>query len=255
MVEAMREWGETQKKAYQAVLEKSGAQLAPFGDPLRVDFGTHRWLRKGHEESYSAWLAWIIEQLETPCEVFRLFKLGAQDEVISECGGATLQVQAEQTIEVPDGSGRLDIVVEYERERGEKVALIVVEVKRGAPAEGGLDRQLTGYRAWIDRQTAYKEDRRFPVLLSSEDDEAKQLPGAFIPVPWEHVCLGLRRLAPRYVPGRPTVAAMILGFVGAVEQNLLHMSLPGNDEPATTWVAREAVFGHIRATLETGERK
>src|SRR5437016_10172624 len=85
MMVAMRDWGEVQKQNYRDILDKSEACLAPFGEPLRVDFGTHGWLKEDREESYSAWLAWIVEQLESPREVFGLFNLEGENAAISDC--------------------------------------------------------------------------------------------------------------------------------------------------------------------------
>lgn len=73
MVDAMREWGEVQKGNYLKLLEQSERRFGSFGEPLRVDFGVHRWLGEQREESYSDWFAWIIGELRQPDLVFRLF--------------------------------------------------------------------------------------------------------------------------------------------------------------------------------------
>jgi hypothetical protein len=243
MVDAMRGWAEVQKVKYFRLLERSEGRFGQFGDPLRVDFGAHRWLKENREESYSAWLAWIIEQLESPREVFALFKLEAENAVTAECVGIRPHVVCEKCIKVPKGEGRLDIIIEYE-----KVALIVVEVKRVSTDEAELDKQ-GGYRIWMDQQDAYNEKRRFPVLLASKGEEEEEYPGGFRYISWAHVCVELRRVAPRYITGSPIVAAMILAFVSAVERNLLDMSLPDRDAPAMTWMAQSAVFDQIEASL------
>ena len=45
----------------------------PLRDPLHVDAGLNRWQRNDHEEAYSDWLAWILEQLDTR-EVLKSFR-------------------------------------------------------------------------------------------------------------------------------------------------------------------------------------
>jgi len=197
MVDAMRTWGEVRKTEYQTILQESETRLAPFGEPLRVDFGTHRWLKGEREESYSDWLAWIVDQLKNPEEVFALFKLGNQGTVISECAGCQQLVKREKGIEVPTGGGRLDIHIEYQRSESDKVALIVIEVKRVSTAEAVLEKQA-GYRVWMDEQNDYSPERRFPVLLATEGEEEEEIPGGFKLVSWAHVCNQLRRIARRY---------------------------------------------------------
>jgi len=49
----------------EQLFEESGKKLEPFEDPLLVDPGAHRWLSDSHEESYSDWLAWVLEQRST----------------------------------------------------------------------------------------------------------------------------------------------------------------------------------------------
>src|SRR5438270_6206210 len=46
----------------EQLLVESRKLLEPFGDPLEVDFGAHRWLAGDREEAYSDWLQWIIQQ-------------------------------------------------------------------------------------------------------------------------------------------------------------------------------------------------
>jgi hypothetical protein len=251
MVDAMQTWGDVQKGNYRDILDKSAACLAQFGEPLRVDFGTHRWLKNNREESYSAWLAWIIEQLESPGEVFGLFKLEGKDKnaAISDCVGIRPHVVCEKSIKVPSGEGRLDIVIEYKKTESEKVALIVIEVKLVSTDAADLQKQA-GYRVWMDQQIAYDENRRFPVLLTTEGEEGAEYPGGFRFVSWARVCVELRRIAPRYISGRPIVAALILSFVSAVERNLLDMSLPAPEASAMTWMAHSRVLDHIEESLQ-----
>lgn len=125
IIQAAREPLLLECERLRGLLQRSNALLAPLADPLLTDFGTHRQLAQAREGVYSDWLKWIVEQLDTPERVFRLFG-------IDDPAGLALCQQTRVTVErevpVPQGhdnqSGRLDLVVRY----AEKV-LIVVEVK------------------------------------------------------------------------------------------------------------------------------
>jgi hypothetical protein len=62
---------------------------------------------------------------------------------------------------------------------------------------------------------------------------------------WRDICLRLRRLIPSICRENITVAALVLGFVAAVEQNVL--SLPAKSE----WhFVTSAVLDHLTASVE-----
>src|SRR2546422_6127771 len=96
------------------LLKRSNELLLPLADPLLTDFGTHRQLAKAREEAYSDWLMWIVEQLETPGYVFRLFGIN-DPAALALCQHTRPTVERE--VPVPQGhdnqSGRLDLVVRY----------------------------------------------------------------------------------------------------------------------------------------------
>ena len=48
-------------KHFEEALAGSDSQLTPLSDPLRLNLGEHRWLSKDRENSYSDWLAWILQ--------------------------------------------------------------------------------------------------------------------------------------------------------------------------------------------------
>jgi hypothetical protein len=221
MVEAMRTWTEVCKNAYQALLEESGARLAPFGEPLLVDFGTHGWLRDEREESYTAWLGWIIDQA-----------------AINAAQGAVFR-PPERKVPILDNTRRLDLVIQYER-----VVLIVVEVK----VTGADSAQTAKQGEYFNWMRGEPEQFKHAILLAT--DASKEEYDKFHFVSWEHVCVELRRIAGRYRFTRSIVAAMTLAFVSAVERNLLRMSLPEPDAPGINWMVQSAVFEHIEKSLK-----
>ncbi len=60
----------------EAAVALSNRILSPLEDPFCADFGLHRWLTGGREESYSDWLQYVVRQLDRhPDLVYRLFQL------------------------------------------------------------------------------------------------------------------------------------------------------------------------------------
>jgi hypothetical protein len=220
IIQAAREPLFLESERLHGLLQRSNALLTPLADPLLVDFGAHRWLAKAREEVYSDWLLWIVEQLQTPQRVFRLF--GIDDPAgIALCQQTLVTVQRE--VVVPQGHddqvGKLDLVVCYEGK-----ALIVVEIKKTS-ADVADTRKQHGYMQWITAQPEPKA-HKYPILLvvevTQEDYEG------FAPRRWASLCMVLRRIAQTLCKGPQhlILAAMILAFVGAVEQNLLAFSAP-----------------------------
>jgi hypothetical protein len=236
MLEAARTWAENFKKLFEALIEESEIHLAPFGEPLRVDFGAHGWLSDDREESYTAWLGWIIEQLREPDLVFGLFGIG--DDPAAR-GARSSVFSAEREVAILDNTRRLDLVVRY---RG--AALLVIEVK-----VTGADRAETAkqreYFDWMQKQS---EPFQRAILLATDASVEEYENFRF--VSWGDVCVELRKIAGRSCSARSVVAAMILAFVSAVERNLLAMSLPEADAPAINWMAQSSVFEHIEESLK-----
>ena len=205
----------------RGLLQRSNALLAPLADPLLIDFGTHRQLKQAREEVYSDWLMWIVAQLDTldtPERVFHLF--GIDDPAgIALCQQTRLTVDRE--VSVPQGhdnqSGKLDLVVRYAGK-----ALIVVEVKMTDADTADTDKHR-GYMQWVKEQ---HEPQRHTILLAVE--AAKENYHGFAPWRWDSLCVELRKIARTLCqePQRIVLAAMILAFVGAVEQNVLSFPTP-----------------------------
>jgi hypothetical protein len=196
----------------KSLLTRSSKALAPLEDPLSTDYRRHRWLRFDREEAYSDWFAWILDELtsvQTICEV-----LG----IDVTCAGADNQFIVEREVPVSFGHdgrrGRLDILL---TSRG--VCRAIVEIKITAADDSDYAKNR-GYRRWLDPQTEFP--CRKAVIVTNAGLE-KDYEG-FTHCGWKDVCLRLRRLVPDLVTqGRCPLAALILCFVGVVEQQLLKL--------------------------------
>jgi hypothetical protein len=119
-----------------------------------------------------------------------------------------------------DQAGRLDLVIRYGN-----TAIIVVEVKKFDAESADLPKQ-EGYKTWLDEQQDVPDKNKKKVLLATASEMAVTQ-GGFDFRSWESVCRMLRRMAMDglFPDKTPQVAiALILAFVGAVEQNLLGFS-------------------------------
>ena len=188
-----------------------------LGDPLdpTVDFDTHRWLDGSREESYSDWLAWILDRQGESGPVLRLFGLKPGPLALSTC-----RVDRE----VVTAQGRPDLVIRCGRgNRG----TFAVEIKTASEAG---DDQLSRYLTWLKTQPA---PQGLVLLAINEPDE--NLPSdrwGFRS--WEEVSAGLRTWAWKWLrDGRGLDAAMTLAFCGAVEQNLVGLGSSGLNAPRT----------------------
>lgn len=201
-----------------ALLSESSARAFPgLADPLQVDFGAHRWLDGAREESYSDWLAWILERQGDATRVFAL--LGLESSTLS---GTAFSAKREFT--TPEG--RLDILIRVD---GRPTA--VIEVKTASEPDEG---QLRRYLEWIRKQrdTVVCLGRLGLVVIAvDEPEELRSEEWAFCP--WENVTAGLRGWASEWIRGRAVEAAMTLAFCGAVEQNILGLGATGLTAPRT----------------------
>jgi hypothetical protein len=89
----------------QSALEASNERLAPLRDPLALNLGTHRWLAIDREESYSDWLAWILQGMSATADVVPLF--GFHDAVLIEPLGRLVSVTREEASD----QGRTDLII------------------------------------------------------------------------------------------------------------------------------------------------
>jgi hypothetical protein len=193
----------------QEALDSSSAELAPLGEPLKLNLGKHRWLSADREESYSDWLAWILQGMSGGAEILPLSALG--DEATGELRGPAGNVRRE----VNSQHGRTDIEVPF-GERG--LLLIEVKVKNTG---SDLPSQLKRYAQKVEDQHV---ERRLLVLLGTEAPELNLPLFEFKFTDWRTLCQRLRRYANRVKVADMLRAAAILIFCGAVEQNLLGLS-------------------------------
>jgi hypothetical protein len=219
------------------LVKTSNELLSPLGDPLLTDLGLHRWLRMEREEAYSDWLKWVLDQIKDGERVLKLLQI--QDRAALEfCRGKTLTIHREVIID----AGRLDLILTHGSE-----FLMVVEVKTTAAEKAEVEKQL-GYCDWISRQAAAQQVPPVMLVVAAQEQDYC----GFVPVLWEDLCIGLRRLAPKlYESIGISKAAMILAFVGAVETNLLGLSVPeGPSNPHRLTFGR--TIHHLERSLDRG---
>jgi hypothetical protein len=188
-------------------LAVSDAELSPLGEPLKLHLGAHRWLSVDREESYSDWLAWILQGMSGAAEILPLFAL--DDEVTTELLGPVESIHREEWSE----HGRTDIEVRF-GERG----LLLIEVKVQNTGDELLE-QLKRYALRVAREHV---ERRLLVLLGRGAPAWSIEPFTF--TDWQTLCQRLRRYANRVKKTDLLRAAAILIFCGAVEQNLFGLS-------------------------------
>jgi len=201
------------------VLDDSSRAFSPLSDPLKVDFGTHRWLSSSREEAYSDWLAWILEQISNPQLLLRLF--GIQDGFTPIDSVETPTIERE--IPILDRVRRLDLVVRFGRHLE-----LVVEVKTKPFDQHEVQSQLADYAAWASNRTI--PTRCFFLAVEATGLEC---PEAFEILPWQEFSLRIRGLAQQSIlnseegfGGSTNLvrAAMALAFCGAIERNLLALT-------------------------------
>jgi hypothetical protein len=192
------------------LLERSKNQLG-LPDPLLFDLGVHRWLDK--ETCYSDWLAWTLQRLDGAREVLRV--LGVEDqEFVAACDGQSHKVERE--VQVKQGlrghQGQIDLLIHF----GEPLkALLGVEVKVH-------DEQYEKQSGYIKSLQHFCRNVKC-VLVANRDDIPPEQLHEFQQRDWKEVCIALRQvIAGRLRSTEDTaVVSMMLGFVAAIEQNLL----------------------------------
>lgn len=77
LLQCHRELSKTQAARLVKLIEKSDRRLRPLADPLRLTIADHRWLHpeRNREESYSDWLAWILNRSNSTEFLLRAFGL------------------------------------------------------------------------------------------------------------------------------------------------------------------------------------
>jgi hypothetical protein len=193
----------------QDALAFSDAEFSPLTEPLRLNLGEHRWLSADREESYSDWLAWILQGMSGTGEILTLF--ARSDEVAGDMLGPVGKVRREESSE----HGRTDVEVPLGK-RG----LLLIEVKV-RNAGGELSAQLKRYAQKVVDQHV---ERPLLVLLGTEAPDPSVPLFEFAFTHWRTLCQRLRQYANRAKRTDVLRAAAILIFCGAAEQNLLGLS-------------------------------
>jgi hypothetical protein len=244
LVSAARRHGKQAIEEFQDIARRSTELLPGLGEPLTVlDFGEHRWVGDRREEAFSDWLQWIVAQIE-PAEVLRIF--GVNDpNMVSVCSGRNHTCVRERC--VPHGNvgagGRLDLEIEF----GD-VALLVVEVKVGE-AESSDTGKNAGYWKSVNEHHTKRLKSYVIVVLDAAEEEYY----GFRPRLWCDVCVELRVLAARLCRRDERLrAAMILAFVGSVEQNLLkfHPVSQGATHTVADSLALPRITAHLSKFVE-----
>jgi hypothetical protein len=191
----------------------SNLRLSPLADPLNVLFFLHRQLSSSREEAYSDWFQWVLKQVADTGLLGRILA----SENPERFANTHEPILVDREVCVKKGhighTGRLDVVIK----RG-SAWLAVIEVKTQAYAESDLGKH-EGYLG-----SGSSSETEFIFLAVDEADS--DLKG-FRFLSWADVCVTLRVIAPRLLaPERILGTALILAFVGAVEQNLLGFIWP-----------------------------
>lgn len=209
MIKAAEDKWSDDAEHLRELLKRSNDQLRPLDDPLNEDFGAHRWLSAEREEAYSDWLKWVLEQLKRPALIAQV--LGIRSKDLSAVSG---ELKIVREFGITDDQGiprRTDLDIYWGGNPG-----IRVEVKKHK-AESVHPAQLEG-------QEKGKGFRRYILLVTS--GTVQDYKGKFIVRYWNDVCIEIRRLVPTLGGGKDeliVLKAMLLAFVGAVEQNLLRL--------------------------------
>jgi hypothetical protein len=232
---AFHSLAEHEKGRVASLLDKSDCRLAPLSDPLRLGFRGHRWLdiRREREESYSDWLAWLLKQMDST-EVLQVFGLD-NTEFGALVRGTKADFSREERLSEPDSERkRMDIVIRF----GD-AGILLIEVKIRELEEVGGAENLPVYLEWLKKQQP-EDKRRYAILLVPSPIESPR--DGWEVRSWDSVSLTLRRQAAQNVPnqvdhaGKQRVgqkkrelllAAMMLCFAGAVEQNILGLDGTG----------------------------
>lgn len=216
------------------LLDRSDTLLTPLSDPLRADLGLNRWLQSDYEEAYSDWLAWTLQQLDSG-DVIRLLSIGGS-EIEEYCRNAPFRIRRELVI--PEG--RLDLLIQFGEE-----AFLIVEVKTTS-ADSAETAKQRGYCEWLDRQSAGYKPRPVLLAVDAKEDDYE----GFRPLRWADLCTGLRRMLPDLQERIGLVkTAMVTAFIGAVEENLLHLTVPSGTRQGSSLFYRRTME-HLQDCLE-----
>jgi hypothetical protein len=169
------------------------------------------------EEIYSDWLEWLVRQLPTIGDVFDVLGIRKPEDIASNTL-VTFSTNREAWVKLPhwESFRRLDLVI-----RSSGRVLVLIEVKKTSADWAEVEKQRD-YAEWSKLQP---ESNKYLILLAKEGQRPEYF--GFQLRTYRDVCLALREKVPRLIQKQHmTIAtgALVLGYVGAVEQNLLGLS-------------------------------
>lgn len=230
IAEAFKRLSKLDSTRLAALLKQSDYRLSSLADPLQFGMSSHRWLDPQHEreESYSDWLAWSLELMNSADGVLQI--LGLENTRFARLvRNKQYKVSREEVCPTQKGEPkRPDLVIRFD---GGYAGILLVEVKiRDLEAAGGRE-NLADYCRWLEKQQE-NPNRRYAVLLVPVQPDP-DCTGWDLRL-WEDVSLSLRwsalsRPKPRrgLAPGELLFNAMCLGFAGAIEQNVIGLNRAG----------------------------
>ncbi|MEW5773233.1 MAG: hypothetical protein AB1916_06870 [Thermodesulfobacteriota bacterium] len=210
----------------ESLLRRSDDLLQPLGDPFRIDFPLNRWLAGAREEAYSDWLAWAVGRL-SPREVMEVFCLQVPDDLADEVQDLPVQVEREVYLPYTNGnkSGRIDLTVKM------GTLMLVIEMKTTPVGQADTAKQQEYFKA-LESHTLFAGKARRYVLLATSEDRQGECIDCFTYLPLSAACRNLRGIVrKRLAAWRAGKAcnhvnlALILALVGAIETNLLGLSV------------------------------
>ena len=220
-IEALLTWEQLTRRLQADVedaIAASDAELSPLRDPLKLNLGEHRWLSHDREESYSDWLAWILQGMSGADEILPLFGLG-DDCARREFGKGSIRREWGRTDVVVRFGDREDAGFPHLDAKTPCRGMFIIEVKV-APTGKDLPDQLKRYEEWACNQGVVQ--KQFALLGTVKPAHDIR---PFVFTDWRTLCRRLRRYANGVKRSDLLRAAAILIFCGAVEENVAKLSV------------------------------
>jgi hypothetical protein len=227
----------------KSLLKKSNALLTPLEDPLLTDYGIREWLSRSREEAYSDSLALVLKQIREPSQILRVLDINDPAAETASSGVRFVWAREVFTTEGHAGhTGRIDL-------QGVVPGKILIQVELKVTSADDSD--VAKGNGYSKASHGIPKDHRHRRLIATDGDK-HAYPGGYQLLTWKHVAVQLRIVARQMVKKRRFLAALkILGFVGAVEQNLL--GFPSSDAELAfmgkTIPLSSGVIDHLEASL------
>jgi hypothetical protein len=227
----------------KSLLKKSNALLTPLEDPLLTDYGIREWLSRSREEAYSDSLALVLKQIREPSQILRVLDINDPAAETASSGVRFVWAREVFTTEGRAGhTGRIDL-------QGVVPGKILIQVELKVTSADDSD--VAKGNGYSKASHGIPKDHRHRRLIATDGDK-HAYPGGYQLLTWKHVAVQLRIVARQMVKKRRFLAALkILGFVGAVEQNLL--GFPSSDAELAfmgkTIPLSSGVIDHLEASL------